>query len=99
MTQWHSKEIGDGIEAAAPRYQIQEAFAPIFAAAGCPMNMAVFSRYDTEKNIVTVYFSPGAEVLAKTFGASPCEKPKKEEGFGLLVGDQRAVQLFYPPSK
>lgn len=99
MMTWYSKELGDGIEAAAPRFQIQEAFAPIFAAAGCPIDMAAFSRYDLEKNIVTVYFSPGASVLAKAFGAAPCEKPKKVEGFGLLVGDARATEFFYPAAK
>lgn len=99
MTQWHSKDLGDGIDANAPRGEIREAFLPLFAAKGCPVGMAVFSHYDLEKNIVTVYFSPGASVLAKTFGASPCEKPKKVEGFGLLVGDARAAEFFYPSAK
>ena len=96
MTQWYSKDLGDGIDANAPSGQIQEAFPPLFAAAGAPLDMAVFSHYDLEKNVVTVYFSPGASVLAKTFGAAPCEKPKKVKGFGLLVGEQRSVEFFYP---
>jgi len=96
MTQWYSKDLGDGIDANAPSGRIRETFLPLFAAAGCPIDMAVFSHYDLETNMVTAYFSPGASVLAKTFGASPCEKPKKVKGFGLLVGDQRSVEFFYP---
>lgn len=99
MSQWYSKELGDGVSAFAPTGQIQEAFLPLFAAAGQPTDMAVFSRYDLEKNIVTVYFSPGASALAKMFGASPCEKPKKEGRLSLVVGDQRCLELFYPSTQ
>lgn len=96
MNQWYSKELGDGVEAYAPSHKIQEAFFPLFSAAGNPIDMAVFSRYDLERNIVTAYFSPSAAALAKSFGAQPCEKPKRENRLGLLVGDQRCLQLFYP---
>ena len=96
MNQWFSVEIGDGIQAYGPSHQIQEAWLPLFVAAGQPTNMAVFSRYDTDKNIVTVYFSPGASALASIFKAIPCEKPKKENRLGLLVGDARSWQLFFP---
>ena len=96
MTQWYSKDLGDGIDANSPTKAIQNAFHPLFAAAGCPINMAVFSRYDLEKNVVTAYFSPGASALANMFGAIPCEKPKKENGLSLSAGDQRCLELFYP---
>lgn len=99
MTQWYSKDLGDGIDANAPSGQIQDAFLPLFAAAGQPTDMAVFSRYDLEKNIVTVYFSPGASALAKMFCATPCEKPKKEGRLSLLVGDQRCLKLFFPSAQ
>jgi hypothetical protein len=61
--------------------------------------MAVFSWYDLEKNLVTVYFSPGASALAKMFGATPCEKPKKDGCVSLLVGDQYCMELFYPSAQ
>lgn len=95
MTTWYSKDLGDGIEANAPSTQIQEAFIPLFAAAGNPVDMAVFSRYDRQANVVTVYFSPSAEQLAAIFGAAPCEKPKMEGRLALLVGDQRAIDFHY----
>lgn len=99
MAQWFSKDIGDGVAAFAPSGQIQKAFLPLFAAAGQPNDMAVFSRHDLERNMVTVYFSPGAAVLAKMFGAVPCDKPKKDDRLGLLVGDQRCLQLLYPSAQ
>ncbi|MDP2024849.1 hypothetical protein [Sulfuriferula sp.] len=99
MTQWYSKDLGDGIDANTPSHLIQEAFLPLFAAAGQPIDMAVFSRYDLEKNIVTAYFSPGAAALAKMFGAQACEKPKRENSLRLLVGDQQCLQFFYPSAQ
>lgn len=99
MSQWYSKSLGDGVAAFAPTSQIQEAFLPLFTAVGQPIDMAVFSRYDLEKNIVTVYFTPGATALAEMFGATPCEKPKREGRLSLLVGDQRCLPLFYPSAQ
>lgn len=95
MDTWYLKELGDGIEAYQPSYQIMEAFTPVFAAAGCPHDMAVFSRYDLKTNMVTVYFSPSASGLAKAFNASPCEKPVRP-GLGLLVGDVRSWTVLFP---
>ena len=96
MTQWFSKDLGDGVQSRAPSNQIQEAFIPLFAAAGQPIDMAVFSRYDLKNNVVTIYFSPGASALANMFGGTACEKPKNEGRLALLVGDGRCWDLFYP---
>ncbi len=99
MTQWYSRDLGDGVSANAPSQTIQNAFLPMFAAAGQPIDMAVFSRYDLEKNVVSVYFSPNAEVLAKMFEATACEKPNRENRLVLLVGDARCWDLFYPSAQ
>ena len=97
MPTWFSKDLGDGMAAYDPRLQIMDAFVPMFAAAGCPIDMAVFSRYDLRTNVVTVYFSPRASELAGIFGAQPCEKPSRDD-LCLSVGDVRAWEHFYPPS-
>ena len=99
MSHWYSKELGDGVSAFLPSQQIHEAFDPFVAASGCSIEMAVFSHYDNENNVVTAYFSPNASVLAKLFDAVPCDKPKKVESFGLLAGDARCLKLFYPSSQ
>ncbi len=98
MPTWFSKDLGDGVAAYTPRLQIMDAFMPMFTAAGCPIDMAVFSRYDLQRNVVTVYFSPRASKLAGIFGAQPCEKPPRED-LSLSVGDVRVWEHFYPPSE
>ena len=98
MTTWYSKELGDGMQALAPATEIQEAFLPMFAASGQPIDMAVFSRYDLEKNLVTTYFSPKAVALAKMFGATPCEKPSITN-LALNVGDARCWQELFPDER
>lgn len=92
---WHSKDLGDGVDALVPTTQIQEAFEAAYVAAGQPAGMAVFSRYDLRVNVVTVYFTPEASVLAHAFGASPCAKPSSE-GIGLSVGEHRAWERYFP---
>lgn len=98
MDNWYSKALGDGVAALAPSLRIQELFFPLFAAAGQPLEMAVFSRYDRRANVVTVYFSPRAAKLASLFNASPCAMPEAT-GIGLLVGDQRCWDLFFPEKR
>jgi hypothetical protein len=93
MEAWRSRALGD---AAAAR--IQQMFRPMFAAAGRPPRMAVFSRYDRRVNLVTAYFSPGASQLAAFFDAQPCAKPPSA-GTGLLVGDARCWEIYFPDRK
>lgn len=96
MPTWFSKDLGDGMQAFTPTGVIQTTFFPMFAAAGCPIDMAVFTRYDLDRNVVTAYFSPSASQLARIFGAQPCEKPTRDEHLSLSCGDQRAWDHFYP---
>lgn len=95
MSTWFSADLGDGVAAYNPSNQIQEVFMPLFAAAGCPKDMAVFSRYDLEKNVVTAYFTPSAHLVGKVFKAVPCEKPSSD-GIGLLVGEAGSWDIFFP---
>ena len=100
MADWNSKELGDGVEAFVPTARIQESFltlAQTQARTGqYSIDAAVFSRYDLETNVVTVYFTPSAELLALAFGATPCEKPVPTGDFALIVGDVRAWDAHFP---
>ncbi len=96
---WYAKELGNGMVAQEPSNNIMEAFLPVFAAKGSPVEMAVFSHYDRHADVVTAYFSPAARELAERFSASPCDKPIFGEDLGLLVGDQRAIQVLFPESQ
>lgn len=94
MNTWQSVELGDGIAAYKPSMQIQEIFTPLFVAAGCPHDMAVFSRYNLDRNIVTAYFSPSTYKTARIFNATPCEKPSRPD-LSLLIGDVRCWQILF----
>ena len=93
METWRSKALGDAASA-----RIQQMFRPMFMAAGRPARMAVFSRYDRQTNRVTAYFSPAAAKLADFFDAKPCAKPLSQ-GIGLLVGDARSWEIYFPDRK
>jgi len=95
MTIWYSKKIGDGIEAQLSTKEIQDSFSLLFIKAGQPKEMAVFSRYDLEANVVTVYFTPAAKTLALKFDATSCNMPSKDGRLGLIAGYQSAVDFYY----
>ena len=70
MPAWFSKNLGDGVVAYVPTQDIMNAFTPLFAAAGLPVNTALFSGYDGQRNII-IYFSPGVSKLVNIYGAQP----------------------------
>lgn len=95
MNTWYSVNLGDGVEAFVPTGKIQESFmAAYIANGGTTNNMGAFSRYDLETNIVTVYFTPAANLIAKMFQAVPCDKPSIKN-LGLLVGDASMWDTFF----
>ena len=100
MAGWRSKKLGDGMKAFTPTTEIQNAFflwALAQSQAGdYSYRAALFSEYNLEENVVTVYFSPDAEPLGKMLGATPCDKPIPTENFNLSFGDQRAFEQYFP---
>ncbi len=98
MDYWYSISLGDGIMAASPSSEIEHAFLQRFNAAGKPLDMAVFTRFESEGRLqceVIAYFSPAALDVAKAFDAQPCVKPARA-GLGLLVGDERSWSVLFP---
>lgn len=95
-TTWYSKEMGDGVESYAPSQRLFDAFTAFAGAGSVPRGIGVFSNYDLQRNVVTWYFSPEADVLGKAFGASPCAKPTPAHGFGLLVGSALSWDEHFP---
>ncbi|MHB1198975.1 MAG: hypothetical protein ACYCZ6_05340 [Polaromonas sp.] len=89
MRTWFSKHLGDGVLAYAPKDQIQDMFPALFAAAGRPADMAVFTRHELEGRLqceMVAYFSPAAQAIARRLGAQMCEKPSRL-GLDLLAGE------------
>jgi hypothetical protein len=100
MEPWYSKELGDGMMAATPSDEIERAFRQLFNAAGKPINMAVFTRLESEGRLhceVIAYFSPAAKDVAEAFDAEACEKPSWA-GLGLLAGDEGSWSVLFPES-
>lgn len=92
--QWHSLYLGNGADANAPTTRVQDAFVKWLASHGAPVDAAVFSQLERRDATVTLYFSPAAESFARSVGAVPSDKPSGRPG--LLVGDQRAIEQFFP---
>ena len=98
LNNWYSVSLGDGMWAPVLFAQIEEIFGAQFDAAGKPVEMAVFTRSETEGRLhceVIAYFTPASSELAKAFAAEPCEKPARE-GLGLLAGDPRCWEVIFP---
>ena len=98
MNSWYSVSLGDGMMAGTPSDEIEELFRQQYNAAGEPIEMAVFTRPESEGRLyceVIAYFSPAAAGIAKAFDAEPCEKPERM-GLGLLAGDQNCWSVLFP---
>jgi hypothetical protein len=98
MKQWYSKELGDGMLAYEPSEQIISVFQTLFAAAGNPAEMAVFTRHESEGRLhceVVAYFSPAAAEVARMVDAAPCAKPERTD-LGLLAGGESSWNLLFP---
>ncbi|WP_332777671.1 hypothetical protein [Polaromonas sp.] len=101
MNTWFSKSLGDAIWAFTQTGQIETLFPPLFAAAGGPVGMAVFTRYESEGRLqceVLAYFSPAAAELAHRVGAQPCQKPSRQ-ALDLLAGAPGCWAVLFPGSE
>ena len=97
---WSSLTLGDGMWAPTVSEQIEKAFQTVYEEAGKPADMAIFTRSVSEGRLhceVIAYFSPSAQKIGKLFDAEPCGQPARE-GLGLLAGDLRCWEFFFPES-
>lgn len=100
MNSWYSLSLGDGVIAGGPSAEIEERFMPLFTAAGEPLEMAVFTRPESENRLyceIVAYFSPAAADVARACGGHPCAKPE-HLGLRLLVGHEQSCSALFPES-
>jgi hypothetical protein len=98
MDTWYSLSLGDGMIAGSPSAEIEGAFLNVFDKAGEPVDMAVFTRPESEGRLyceVMAYFSPAAKQVALEFDAEPCAKPVRT-GLALLAGKPEAWSTLFP---
>ncbi|MGH8803679.1 MAG: hypothetical protein ACREXN_02935 [Polaromonas sp.] len=101
MSTWFSKQLGDGVWAFPLTDRIKDLFPPLFAAAGRPVGMAVFTRHESEGRLhceVVAYFSPAAAAVAHCLDAQPCEKPSRNE-LDLLAGAPGCWPVLFPENE
>ena len=101
MSTWFSVSLGDGMMANEPSEEIRTAFLQKFPSSAKHLEMAVFTRNESEGRLhceVIAYFSPAAAELANAFDAEPCEKPFRS-GLGLLAGDEKCWSILFPESQ
>ena len=97
---WHCTSPGDGLIAVTPVAEVQERFLRAYEAAGAPVDMAVFTRLESEGRLhcqLMAYFSPAAREVAAAFDALPCTKPYRL-GLELLAGDAQAWSVLFEAS-
>ncbi len=95
---WYSISLGDGMMATIPSAEIEERFQRSFSASGRPVDMAVFTRSESEGRLhceVIAYFSPAASEVAQAVEAEPCNAPART-GLGLLAGDPGCWAILFP---
>jgi hypothetical protein len=95
---WHAKSLGDGMTASLYFEEIETVFNPLFASAGKPADMAVFTRSESEGRLhceVIAYFSPAAIEAAKALNAIPCARPIRA-GLELIAGDKLCWSILFP---
>ena len=68
----------------------------VLSAATKNSDLALFSKYDIDTGNVHLYFSPGTESVAKSFGAIPCGKPSTDQVGKIIFGDQTLVNRLFP---
>ncbi|RJQ74597.1 MAG: hypothetical protein C4519_16465 [Desulfobacteraceae bacterium] len=98
MTVWFSKNLGDAMFASEALGQIEALFVSKCTKAGCPKEMALFIRHESEGRLhceVKAYFSPAAADVAREIGASPCQKPFPD-GLSLAAGAEECWSVLFP---
>jgi hypothetical protein len=73
--------------------KIQITFDSLYLKFGSPYDMGVYSKKDTEKNIVTFYFTPAAKPIAEKLKAVECDAPAKD-GLVFSIGPDSCLNFF-----
>lgn len=98
MNKWYKYVVGDGAAAYQPSMNLHDKFIALAVAKQIPEVCAVLSHYDSGLNLVTWYFSPGMEALAKQYQSVECDKPVRE-GLSMLSGNLECWNKYYPNPK
>lgn len=90
--QWHELNVGDKVSGLKKILDLQHTFALAYAAAGQPVDMAMFQSKNGSDEDAIMLFTPRAAAFASTVGAHPCRAPRRAD-VTLSFGDQRAWDI------
>jgi hypothetical protein len=96
---WFQINLGDGVEAFAPRMKIHDRFFGYLLAHGTSNKYAVFSSSPLKTNgDVIFYFPPALATFAHSIGAvQECDQPVRDlVGLELASNPVDAWPLYYP---
>ncbi len=93
---WYSTTLKERNGAYETCQKIRKTFADVSKSIGVSKYAAIFSANDIAQQSITVYFSPPTSMLAKAFGASPCEKPTIRNNLTLLAGLPQSWRIHFP---
>lgn len=89
---WFRLSLGAADLAVPALDEVRRAVDTQWRAAGCPPDLAAFSRHESEGRLhceLIVYFSPAAAAVAQALGARPGSRPGPH-GLAHLAGGDRA---------
>ena len=98
MRNWFSINLGDAMLACDEQDRIKQLLLSAFANAGGPIEMAAFTRHESEGRLhceVKIYFSPKSVALARELNAIPCQKPSPD-GLSMFAGSQESWLVLFP---
>ena len=97
---WYKLDLGNAHTAHGRTLEISQSFRDNLILSEPNMDAALFSRYDTRNDMLTLYFAPGSADLAKRWGATECSKPEIWPGrfdrIGCLGGEGGALDFHFP---
>jgi hypothetical protein len=99
MSETWQKFTEDHPESFKVSNDLMDAFTLVALRAPNEPEAAIFSRLNDDAS-TDFFFSPRlcelAPSLPARYFATPCDRPTRASGVGLLVGDQRSISLIEP---
>ena len=79
MSSWHMLNVGKPVEALPRILEIQKQLIVLVSATDRPAHIEVLQAKSSSASEQVLYFYPDIWRLAKSFGATPCDQPDRQQ--------------------